>query len=303
MRSILGWLNKYKSIAGLFVAAVLLLLAQSTFWLNHTIFDQQTFTGIVKETIATEDSREAIATTVVNQALADRPIVNRLVGSKASQLVAGLLGTDLAGQTFDTVINKTYAYLTSSNPQDITVDLLAIKTPLAGLISFAESQGREVTFDATTIPDSITLFDASDLPDIHSYSVTLLWLGPIFWAGALVLFGAYLYRGRRAYAKRVYIVGSVIILTSFIGMLVGPLLPPPIIAQVPIIELRGVVSNLIRGMLDPFVRQMYLMAAVTLIALLVFNQRFNILGVVQKLGRKMGQAAGKKPATKKPKKP
>ncbi|MFZ1323611.1 MAG: hypothetical protein WAQ57_00440 [Candidatus Saccharimonadales bacterium] len=286
MKVVLAWLNRYKSWFALTLAGLLLLLAQSAYWVNHTLFDQVTFIGIVEDTVKTEKSRRAVAETIVNRALQDRPVLRRTISAKSTQLVTGLLGTDLAAQTFDTLINHTYAYFTSSNPQPIAMDLTSIKTPLAGLISFAEQQGREVQFDPAVIPDSIILFDSAGLPDVHGYSVKLLWLGPVFWLGTAGLFAAYIYRGRRAYAKRAYIVGIVIIISAVTGLLTGPLLPPPLAAQVPILEMRGVVGDLIRGLLQPFMTQMIVTIALTAGTLLIFSQRYNALKLAQRFAGK-----------------
>ncbi len=282
MKAFFGWLSRYKSIFLLGIAGLLLLAAQSAYWINHTIFDKQDFTSIVTETLQTEESRQAIASTIVDEALAERPILRRTVSSQATQLITGLLGTDLATQTFGTIIDRGYDYLTSSDPQPIVIDLLAIKTPIAGLVSFAESQGRDVSFDPDVIPDTIVLFSPENLPEIHRYSTLMLWLGPLFWMGSLGLFAGYIYRGRRVYAKRVYIVGAVIIGISVIGLLTGPALPPPIAASTPIASLRGVVSDLVEGLLRPFLQQMVFTIAITLSALIVFSQRFNILKLIQK---------------------
>ncbi len=294
MRSIWHWLTKHKSIFGLTLAGVLLLLAQSAFWINHTIFDKATFSTIVTSTINTEQSRQAIAATVVGRTLQDRPVIRRIAGDKATQLISGLLGTDLAAQTINTVVDRSYTYLTSENPESIEIDLLPIKTPLAGLVSFAESQGREVNFDVNSVPDSIMLFDASNLPNIYGYSVLMLWLGPLFWLGSFGLFAIYMYRGRRVYAKRIYIVGTVIILVSFVGLLFGPLLPPPISALVPVTELRSVVGSLVGALLAPFTSQMYVTIASTAIILAIFSQRFTILHLFQKVAVKP-KAADSKP--------
>jgi len=294
----MSWLRRYKSIFLLTVASILLLLAQSTYWLNHTIFDQRNFNTIASATLQTESSREAIAQSIVNEVLADKPILSRTVGPKATQLVTGLLGTDLAVQSLDTVVNRTYAYVTSKNPQPIAIDLTAIKTPLSGLVSFAERLGREASFDPSNIPDSIELFNPKNIPDIYSYSIALLWLGPIFWLSSILLFASYIYRGRSVYAKRVYIVGGLFIAVSFIGILVGPIVPPTVAATVPTIELRPVIGDLISNLLQPFIDQMLVTIIATSIVLICFNQRRRFAKFAIKLSNKVSGTSG----TTKPKK-
>lgn len=307
MNSVLRWLKKYRSVFALTLAGVFLLLAQSAYWVNHTIFDKTQFTSIVTSTLNTEESRQAIATTVVNKALAERPVVKRVAGAKATQLVTGLLGTDIVTQTFNTLINKAYEYLTSANPQDIDIDLLAIKTPLARIVSFAEDQGREVAFDPNNIPDTIVLFDASALPDIYRYSQMVLIFGPFCWLLTLGIFAAYIYRGRRVLAKRVYIVGGVILAVSFIGLLAGPLLPPPVMSFVPNPDMRSVVGSLITNLLAPFSQQMWTTILITVSVLAVFSLRFKMLNGAQKVlairpGQKEAAETAKTPSKKPAKK-
>ena len=285
-RAIGNWLNRYKSVFFLAFAGLLLLLAQSARWNNQTIFNKQAFTSIASSVLQTEETRQAVASTVVDKALVDKPILKRTISTKATQLITGLLSTDLAQQTTSGVVSRSYDYVTSENPEPITIDLVAIKTPMAGLISFAEQQGREVTFDPATIPDSIELFNPETLPDFYKISMLMLILGPLCWIGSAIIFGSYIYRGRLAYAKRVYIVGTIIIISSLIGLLAGPLVIPPIVARVPVTSLRGVVEDLIYAFIQPFNQQLLTTISLTLLVLLIFNQRFNILGLVQRFTTK-----------------
>lgn len=303
MRNVFRWLNRYKSIFFLTLAGFLFLMAQTAFWVNQTIFDQKTFTEIVHSTITTEENRQSIATAVVNGALEDRPVAKRIIGDRASQLIAGLLGTDQAQQLYSAVINKTYTYLTSSDQQDIDIDLLAIKTPLTAIVSLAETLGREVQIDPSNIPDSIVLIESDSVPDFYNYSQKLLWAGPILWLSSLGLLSGYIYRGRRVYAKRVYIVGIVIIITSLVGLLIGPLVTPPVVSMVPAVNLRGVVGDLLSALLQPFVQQLIYTILITLGVLVIFRLRFVIAGQVKNISAKLSksnQAEEPKPIKKSP---
>lgn len=279
-------LRQIRDIIILTVAGILLLFAQSAYWLNHTIFNKQTFTSIVTPIITSESSRQAIASTVVDKAFEDKPVVNRLIGNNVTALVAGLLGTDLAQQMITSVVDKSYSYLTTEKPQPITIDLIAIKTPLEKITEILENRGTDVAVNPSNIPDSITLFDPSDLPNVYGYSILLLWLGPVFWLSAFFLAALYLHLGRQRYPRRIYTLGGVILFVSFLGLLVGPLLPPPIVAQVQIADLRVVVEQLIAGLLYPFTQQMIITIIVTSFVLIVFSLRFPTLHGAQWVIRK-----------------
>lgn len=284
---------KYGSPIILIVAAILLFLAQSAYWVNHTVFNQANFTRITTTQLLSESSRDAIATTVVNKSLEDRPIAQRVIGERATSLVSGLLGSDLSNQAVTALSNKTYAYATASDRQDIAIDLTGVKTPVQSIIGVAEARGVDVPEPKRQIPDEIVLLQSDSFPDLSGAVKAMLWLGPLFWLGTLVLFSVYVYIGRAVYAGRVYMVGLTIILVSVFGLLASPFIPPPVAAAVPNIDLRPVAENLTTGFLAPFKTQMYYMLGATIVVLVVFNQRFNILTLINSIAAKASKKTSK----------
>ncbi len=268
--------HKIRDSIILVLTGLLLLLAQSAFWLNHTIFDKQTFTSTVTPVIQSDASHQAIASTITSQILADNPVVERLIGKNVTALIMGILGTDLGQQLQSNLIDRSYAYLTTDNPKPIAINLEPIKVPLEKVTQVLESRGTDVTIDASKIPDTIVLFNPSNLPDLYSYGVAMLWLGPLFWLSFLVLSVLYVYLGRHNYPRRVYILGGVIITASIIGLFVGPTLVPPIVAQVPMSELRGIVNQLMNELLASFTTQNVIAITITGIAMTIFYSRHAI---------------------------
>jgi hypothetical protein len=272
----------------------MLFLAQSAYWVNHTVFDQTNFTRTTTNALLSESSRSAIATAVVNQALENQPIIKKVAGERAISLTSGLLGSDLSNQAVTTLTSKTYAYTTSSNRQDIKIDLTAIKAPLTSIISLAQSKGVNVPQTQYQIPDEITLVQSDAFPDLSGIVKLMLWLGPLFWLGTIICFGLYIYIGKAVYARRIYMVGLAIIIVGILGLLTSPFVPPPVAAAIPNIDLRPVAQNLTTAFLAPFTTQMYYMLGSTLVVLLAFNQRFNILALINSLGTKLSKPSGRK---------
>lgn len=298
-------LAKFGSITILIIASVCLFLAQSAFWINHSIFDQATFSNTVTTTILDEPNREAIATAVVDQALQNRPVLKRVVGTRAESLVSGLLGSDLSNQLVSTISNKAYAYTTAPNRKDIAIDLTAVKTPLATIVTLAENNGANIALDPQQIPDQIVLVQKDAFPDLSGAVKKMLWVGPLLWLSTIGLFALYIYLGRKVYAKRVYTVGAAISVVAILGILTRPFIPPTVAAAVPNITLRPVLESLASNFIAPFTTQMWYMLIATLLALIVFNQRFNILtgsrALLAKAGN-LGSNLGNQPAkTTKPK--
>lgn len=273
--------RKYISWAVLFFAAITLFLAQSSYWINHTVFNQQTFTEITTKSLLTDQSRDAIASTIVDEALADRPVLQKTVGSRAESFVSGLLGSDLSSQLVTGLTKKVYAYTTASDRQDIAVDLGGIKTPLSNVIDFAENQGREVKVDPNRIPERIVIIESDNFPNLSGLVKTMIWLGPIFWLSTIALFAGFIYMGRENYVKRIYIVGFTIVGVAVLGLFIAPFIPSSLAAAVPQINIRPVAETLASNFLAPFKAQMLYMLISSLGALLIFNQRFNLMHLLR----------------------
>lgn len=278
--------SKYGSIALLVAAAILLFLAQSAYWVNHTIFNQANFSNITTTALLSESSRDAIADSVVNKSLENRPVVKQVVGDRASALISGLLDSDLSNQAVKGLTNKTYSYVTSSDRQDIKIDLISIKTPIESVITITQRENGPVASTLNQVPDEIVLVRSDAFPDLSGTVKLMLWLGPFLWLGALASFAAYIYIGRAIYARRVYVAGGTIIAVALFGLAATPFIPPPVAAAVPNIDLRVVAENLANGFLAPFRTQMLNMLGITSIVLLAFSLRFKVTGLIDSLNKK-----------------
>ena len=82
-------------IAGTIIACFLLVLANSAIWVNNTLFNSTVFSNLTKQAILSESSRNAIASELVDTALADKPVLQRTIGPTASKLISGFLGTSV----------------------------------------------------------------------------------------------------------------------------------------------------------------------------------------------------------------
>lgn len=279
--------SKFWSGLLLVLGAAFFVFAQSAYWVNHQIFDKQSFTNTTQTALTSETSLNAIATVVVDKALADKPIVRRVAGERAASLVSSLLGTDLSAQAISRLSNALYTYMTTSDRKDIGIDLSAIKTPLSGVVAFAESRGTTVSFDPSIIPDKVVLVKNDDFPNLSGLLTTMLWVAPLLWLGMVLSFSLYIYLGRTQYAKKVYLAGGTIIAVSALSLLSGPFIPPPIASLVQNVELRVVVQNIIAEFVKPYTSQMYTAIGLTATVLAVFNQRYNLLKLTRNVGQKI----------------
>lgn len=273
----------------LFLGALMLLMAQSAYWTNSTIFNQKKFTEITVNAVSTESSRDAIASTIVNKSLGEYPIINQLVGDRVQSFISGLLGTDLSTKLIESLTSKSYAYITTKDRSDISINLTPIKSTISGLMLFANNQqtSTELSDAQSKIPEQIVLVKSDDFPNISGLVNLMLWLHPVFWAACIILFGLYIYIGKKQFARRIYTVCATIIAVALIGLMVGPFILPPLTAAVQEISLRPVIENIASGFLSPFNSQMYTMLWVTIVFLIIFSQRTHILQLVTIIGNKI----------------
>jgi len=264
------------------LGAITFFLAQSTLWVSNNFFNEDVFVGTVQEVLSTEESRQAIANTIVHTALENNPVAEQLIGKQATALVTGLLGTDIVGQLFDRVAHRAYAYLTSSNRQDIAINLESVKDPLTKIVAIAERGDRDVKFDPSKIPDSITLVDSESLPDISAYIRMILFASGLLWFATIASFVTYIYLNRMRLVRSIYWVGASIIIVSLIGLFSGPFIPPAIASLVNVIEVRSVVEDLTEALLYPFQVQLLSGMVITALVLLLVSLRGPIkLGIVK----------------------
>jgi hypothetical protein len=283
-------LYKYGSVALVILASIFLFFAQSAYWFNHTIFNQKNFSTITTENLLSESSRDAIAASIVDKALEDKPIAKRVAGERIESLISGLLGSDLSNQAIKTLTNKVYAYATSSDRKDIAIDLTPIKQPISAIIALSNSDNAgQASERLNQIPDQIVLVNSDTFPDVSGYVKLMLWLGPLLWIGTFVSYGLYIYIGRANYARRVYIAGISVIVVALFGLMTSPFVPPPVAAAVPNINLRPVAENIAVGFLAPFKTQMYYMLFFMVIVLILFSLRFRALALVKLLETKINK--------------
>ena len=252
-------------------------LAQSSLWINTSVFNQQSFTSKTTDVLQTQSSRDAIASSVVDKALEDRPVASRLFSDQITSFVSNILGSDLASGAMTRIIDRSYAYFTSPDRQDIAIDLTGIKTPLSGIISFVENRGREVNFDPSNIPDQIVLLESDDFPDYSRYISLMVLLAGVAWFLFLGLSLLYIFISRDNRVRRTYHVLGVLAGVAIFALLTGPFIPPAVSSMVNSIPLRSVANDMAAAFLNPFGAQLWITLGILLIIFLIVFYRHAIV--------------------------
>lgn len=285
-RSIISWVV-------LTFAAVFLLLAQGSAWVKNTVFNQSEFRSIAVTTILQQQNRDAIASRVVDVALQDRPVVKRLVGDRVTAFTSGLLASDFGERVLNGVTKKLYEYVTNPRPKNIELQLTVIKEPLSILTSVAQNLGTKVDVQPSSIPDTVVLVNAKEVPNISGVYRSFIWLAPLFWLLTAISFAIYIYMNRTDYARHVYRAYMAIVVVGIIGLSMGPFVPQSVGTFVADANTSSVVTNLVAAFLEPFSAQMWTMLIIATVAVVIFSQRRRISRGTQLLLAKATQPKAK----------
>lgn len=251
--------NRWAVVGCALGAALLLIVANSTLWTNRYIFNSQNFTTVASTALLSESSRAAIGNEVSDRVFANRPALGNVLSDPLSKQVSAILNTNLAKKGIDRTITKLQTIMTSKNPENVDIDLSGIKANADKILAVAAAiSGQsldEQTSRVENLPDTITIVDVSKLPNIYDASVTLLWLGPIAFIGALVLLALPLIWAKRERVASSFVLlieGGAIVVAGILAYLIGPLFKPPVLANINSINMRVVVGNVYDAFIGTF---------------------------------------------------
>ena len=264
----------HQTVLAAVVASLLLVVANTAIWANRSIFDNDTFTKTAVTSITSDSSRQALADEIVARALQDRPVIQRVAGPTATKLVSGLLASDQATNLLTKAVGRLQIYLTSKEHKTVTLDLSGVKNVLQTLLSVADKAGVNANTDAAStqlgnVPDQLVLIDGSTIPTFYSYGVALLWIAPICVLLALGLLAMPYIRRKNQYTKISLIQGAIVVVFGCFALLLGPLLRPPVLANVVSPNMRIVVGNLYNSFISIFNGQtmvLIVLAAILMVA-------------------------------------
>ncbi len=264
-----GWFGFWPQVAlTSVVAALFLLVANSAIWVNQSIFNTQNFTSTAVTSLTSESSRQALASEVVDKALADKPLVKNVAGDTATKLVSGLLGTNQFNRVLTAAVGKLQVYVTSPEQKSVTLDLTGVKSTVERLVGVANTAGVSVAENGdrlSQVPDQVVLVDANNIPSFYGYGLAFMWLAPICLILALVLLAYPYFRNRSKYYQVALAQGSVILVAGLLALLVGPLFRPPVLASITSPNVRTIVGNLYDAFLAQFNQQVYWLIVVGLV--------------------------------------
>jgi len=250
----LRWFSAGSSV----LIVILLLVLHSAYWMNQNFLNNQNFSQKVSSVLAQDSSREAIGQEVSDQVFKDKPVLGRVAGDKLSSIVTSILGTDIANKVVTRVSSDTVLYLTSAKQKPIEISLSEIKPVIVTLSTVLNSVDKtsNVSIDASTIPDKIVLLEPGTIPSLYRYSVILSWMVPFAAILVLGLFALIVRLRKLSIRQGIKRAGILLLSSSVIGMIVGPIFKPPAVSMLQSASLRTLTSNLYDAFWSPFFTQM-----------------------------------------------
>ena len=237
---------------------ILLLILHSAYWMNQNFLNNQNFSQKVSSVLAQDSSREAIGQEVSDQVFKDKPVLGKVAGDKLSSIVTSILGTDIANKVVTRVSSDTVLYLTSAKQKPIEISLSEIKPVIVTLSTVLNSVDKtsNVSIDASTIPDKIVLLEPGTIPSLYRYSVILSWMVPFAAIIVIGLFALIVRLRKLGISQGINRAGILLLSSSVIGMIIGPIFKPPAVSMLQSASLRTLTSNLYDAFWGPFFTQM-----------------------------------------------
>jgi len=249
------------------VASGLLLITNSAFWINDQIFNTANFTNSVTTALTSESSRNAMSERITDKMFADKLIAKRVAGNFSEKVISGILGTDQFNSVLTSAVTRLQTYATSTNQQDIDIDLSGVKEIIVKVTNASESLGKEITVNTENIPDTITIIEESKIPDFYKIGIFFLWISPLAFIFVLILF-AYPHIRYRNDTKTLFIVqATVLTLVSLSGLLIGPLFKPPIMSSLSEPSGRIIAENIYNAFINTFNSQTLILVSIGAIAI------------------------------------
>lgn len=276
--------QRIRTLVLLTIVGVLITIAQTAWWINHTIYDTKTFSSITTTALTAESSRVAIANEIVSQSFANRPVLQATLGKSATKLISSLLETDQATNAIEKVTTKVQTILTSEKREAVTFNLVPLKKGLVVISAIAERADRPIEVNASDIPDTITLIKGNETPRLYKINQTLLFLAPISIFTSIGLLGYILYSGRNKIYRVLLQIGIMLVAIATIGFSTGPLIRPPVLSLVSNANARIILGNLYDGFIAPFNAQMTAMGTLGIVVILFSAIQLGAIGsIVRKL--------------------
>lgn len=239
------------------LAGFFLLIANSGYWVNRYVFNENKFSQIAVTSILSSDSRQAIAEGVSTKLYENRPIAKRVLAEPTTSIVNGILGSPRLQAPLTDLVKRINVRMTSKTQPEVALDLSGVKSTLSQFIGTVNNAtpNNDISFSPDNIPDKIVIIKSDNLPNLYNYSVAILWLSPItLIAGLLLMILPYIW-WRNRYKTIMTTQAIMLFIVGGVALMIGPLFRPLVLGSLPGDAARTVVGNLYNTFLATFEHQ------------------------------------------------
>lgn len=167
-----------------FVISVLVFVANLGVWAQRQLFDPGALALASLEALHEEDSEQAIAAYLMDQAIEEVELL-RFVRQPGEQAVGVVLDSGVLDATYIQVTDVVRERMVTGNPDAVVVDLLHLKAAILGPI--ADVAPNLVDLIPDSVFGDIVILDEGVLPSLRGVSEMTPWITALAGAAAMVL--------------------------------------------------------------------------------------------------------------------
>ncbi len=234
------------SLLGIIISVLFLWIFFFSVWYSNNITNKQNFVNKTTQVLQSETVRTAISNEIIDTIKQKRPLIGTLSAPVLSNVITGVLDTDLFANIYRRMAGELHLQLTSKNPRPLIIDVAQAKEFIAPLI---------VNRDATLIdsfPNQIVIIGKNQIPSLYLFGTYLGILGPLLLIAGLVMLGFTWYKSRD---KRSFFIKLFLTISAY-GVLIYFLIPTVgnyLVSNFQSINLAIIVNEVFNAFTDPIV--------------------------------------------------
>lgn len=167
-----------------FVISILVFVANLGVWAQRQLFDPGALALASLEALHEEDSEQAIAAYLMDQAIEEVELL-RFVRQPGEQAIGVVLDSGVLDATYIQVTDVVRERMVTGNPDAVVVDLLRLKSAILGPI--ADVAPNLVDLIPDSVFGDILILDEGVLPSLRGVSEMTPWITALAGAAAMVL--------------------------------------------------------------------------------------------------------------------
>lgn len=166
---------------------LLVVLSAVGIWIQSSVMTEATFVQLSGDVLTSEAARDAIARGIVDQLLAERPILQALVRAPLESAIAGLMDTAFFRVPLEFVAQFIWETLFINNAS-VILNIAPLRDFVFGIIT-ALNPELTANLSPDQLPSELVLIQSDQLPDFKRIANWIAWLTWLFLFAGLAMIG------------------------------------------------------------------------------------------------------------------